>query len=300
MRRSGDGRNRFFVGGNVGGNFVVENRAVIDPRVWEQRDYRVRLDWGAGAVAVAAACRYAVVVDVLSFTTCVSVAADAGIEVFPYAMGLGPGDSSGVAESGPDPQAYAARHRAVAAVGRSGAGPGQVSLSPASIRAAGAGPNLRRIVLPSPNGSTLSFALAASGARTYAASLRNAAAVGDHLAGVLADRSDRDPTASVGIVAAGERWPDGALRPAVEDLWGAGAVVTQLVRAGIGPVSPEARAAALAYQGICDDVGAALHACASGRELDARGFGGDVDIAAELDASRVVPELRDLAYRPAP
>jgi 2-phosphosulfolactate phosphatase len=64
----------------------------------------------------------AVIVDVLSFTTTLSVAIDAGIEVLPYRWR----DASAVR--------YAADHDAVLAVGRSSAKPGSISLSPGTIR----------------------------------------------------------------------------------------------------------------------------------------------------------------------
>ncbi len=44
-------------------------------------------------------------------------------------------------------------------------------------------------------------------------------------------------------------------------------------------------------------VGAALRACASGRELTDAGYLDDVEIAAELDRSLSVPVLRDGAFR---
>ena len=84
------------------------------------------------------------------------------------------------------------------------------------------------------------------------------------------------------VVAAGERWPDDSLRPAVEDLWGAGAVLSALAARGRPGFSPEARAARATYDAIGTDLPAALHACAGGQELDAIGFGADVDVAAEV------------------
>jgi 2-phosphosulfolactate phosphatase len=92
------------------------------------------------------------------------------------------------------------------------------------------------------------------------------------------------------LAAAGERRPEGALRPAVEDLLGAGAVLHALG----GRPSPEARAAVAAWR-RCDLPGDLL-ACASGRELAALGRAAEVQLAAEHDVSRVVPVLRDGAF----
>ncbi|WP_141372134.1 2-phosphosulfolactate phosphatase [Cellulomonas cellasea] len=264
-----------------------------------QAGHRVRFDWALdGALAVAAGADVAVVVDVLSFTTAVGVALDAGTEVLPYRW------------ADPTAAAFAERHDAVLALPRSVAGPDDLSLSPASIRAAsgaraasrvpaasgaraasgvGTASGVRRLVLPSPNGSTICWHLAERlGVPTVlAASLRNAAAV----ARWVADRPDAAGL-TVAVVAAGERWPGGGLRPAVEDAWGAAAVLRGLADAlGDEALSPEARsAAALAPPG---DVTAALAACASGGELAADGYAEDVRIAAEVDASRVVPGLVD-------
>lgn len=247
------------------------------PAAHRQAGSALRLEWGpTGARAVAAGCDVAVVVDVLSFTTTVTVAADRGVTVWPHPWGAG--DAA---------RALAARHDATLAVGRSAAGPGRVSLSPRSVRAA---PWLRRLVLPSPNGSAICAGLAGTVPAVVAASLRNRAAVARRL---------RDGGgARVALVCAGERWPDGSLRPAVEDLWGAGAVVTALVAAGWRDVSPEARAAAAAFAAAAPRLGAELRACASGRELVDAGHSGDVDVADELDASASVPVLRDGAFGP--
>ncbi len=109
-----------------------------------QAAYDVRFDWGpTGAAAIAAGADLAVVVDVLSFTTTLSVAAERGVTVFPYRW------RDATAEQ------YAADRDATLARGRSqGSG---VTLSPASVLAA---PELEKLVLPSPNGSSISFDLA--------------------------------------------------------------------------------------------------------------------------------------------
>ena len=86
----------------------------------------------------------------------------------------------------------------------------------------------------------------------------------------------RDGT--VAVVAAGERWPDGSLRPCVEDLWGAGAV---LALVDVGDLCPEARVAAAAFRAVEPTLAAALRDCASGRELAAAGFAEDVEEAAQ-------------------
>jgi 2-phosphosulfolactate phosphatase len=246
-----------------------------------QIGYHLRMEWGlTGATAISAGCDIAVVVDVLSFTTALSVAADRGIVVFPYPW------RDERAES------FAADHDATLAVGRSMALPSQVSLSPASIRTAP--DSLRRLVLPSPNGSTISFRLAGTVSQVIGASLRNRRSVADW----LLTRHRENPDLVVAIIAAGERWPDGTLRPAVEDLWGAGALVESLRAGGWSGISPEAQAAEAAFGSVADDLTAALSDCASGRELLELGYADDVLTAGELDQGRCVPSLQGDAFTP--
>ncbi len=124
-----------------------------------QTSYSLRMDWAmAGAAAVVEDCDVAAVVDVLSFTTTLSVAVDRDVTVFPYRW------------RDDRAEAFAAEHHATLAVGRSAALPGQVSLSPHSVRRAR---SLERLVLPSPNGSTISFQLAQAGPKVIGVSLRN-------------------------------------------------------------------------------------------------------------------------------
>ena len=218
----------------------------------------------------------AVVVDVLSFTTTLTMAVERGIRVHPY-----PWRDEGA-------EAYAAERDAVLAVGRPEtvheAGERRVTLSPASLEQV---TGVDRLVLPSPNGSTIAFLLAESGAVVVGASLRNAPAVAAWLAPYVADG------ATVAVVAAGERWPDGSLRPAVEDLWGAGAVVGALPAPD---ASPEARVAAAAFAAVRPSLAEELAACAGGVELAEKGFARDVGLAAEHGVSRVVPVLEGDAF----
>ena len=123
--------------------------------------------------------------------------------------------------------------------------------------------------------------------------MRNAAAVSRWIS------RHHDPATTVAVIAAGERWPDGELRPAIEDLWGAGAVVAGLLAAGWNAPSPEAESARDAYESIRGRERHALATCASGRELIDAGFAADVDVAAEADASDAVPLLADGSFQDA-
>ena len=245
-----------------------------------QLAYSLRMDWGlTGAEAISATCDVAVVVDVLSFTTTLTVAADRGVVVFPYPW------------RDDRAERFAADQNATLSVGRSHATLGQVSLSPDSVRAAA---SLQRLVLPSPNGSTISFQLAQTTSQVIGVSLRNRQAAADWLVAQLA----QNPTLRVAIIAAGERWPDQSLRPAVEDLWGAGALIESLRTAGWTTISPEAHAAAAAFRTVADDLEPSLNNCASGQELIDIGYPDDVRTAGELDDSRSVPLLLGNAFRP--
>ena len=240
-----------------------------------QADHQVRCEWGpTGASALVRLVDIAVVVDVLSFTTSVTVAVDRGITVFPYRWG----DERAAA--------YAEEQDANLALQRQDARyrPGAVSLSPVSLQKSR---GIERLVLPSPNGSTICANLDRARVTVVAASLRNGASVGQWLAPRVADG------ARVLLVPAGERWPDGSLRPAAEDFWGAGSVLAGLPDALL---SPEARLARAAYDVFAERPLEHLFGCASGVELKAKGFGDDVALAGRLDSSPVVPVLTRGAF----
>ena len=97
----------------------------------------------------------------------------------------------------------------------------------------------------------------------------------------------------IGVLAAGERWHDGSLRPVYEDLVGAGAVIAA---AGAAERSPEAAAAVAVYVYAAADLSKRLSDCMSGRELRSEGYGTDIAWAAEVDASRSVPSLLEGRY----
>ncbi|MCA9960427.1 MAG: 2-phosphosulfolactate phosphatase [Anaerolineales bacterium] len=230
---------------------------------YDQAEFVVRFGWGErGVLALAAHSDVVVIVDVLSFATAVDVAVGRGAIVFPF------GRRDEAAE------AFAQEQQAeLAGFGR------RYSLAPASMLALAPG---ERIVLPSPNGSTLTT-LAGEGV-VLTGCLRNYQAVAQfaQTAGV-----------SVAVIAAGERWwPQQDLRPALEDMIGAGAIISALG----GSMSPEAQAAAAVFRQAQPDLQATLLACASGKELVEKGLAASVHLAAELGCSTAVPLLQNGAY----
>jgi len=233
---------------------------------FDQSEFDVRCEWGEqGVLQLAPASDVIIIVDILSFSTCLEIATSRGAMVFPHRW-----KDASAREFAKSVDAE------LADFVRGGSGH---SLSPASLAQI---PRGARLVLPSPNGSTLSLATGAT--PTLAGCLRNCRAVA--LAALKYGHR-------IAVIPAGERWSDGSLRPAFEDLSGAGAIISYLE----GNLSPEARAAVAAYASFKAETGQPLKQCSSGKELIERGFEKDVELAAELDISGCVPTLIDGAYR---
>jgi 2-phosphosulfolactate phosphatase len=231
-----------------------------------QDGYDVRLEWGReGAALLGERCAVLVIVDVLSFCTAVDVAVGCGAAVLPL-----PWDGERAEEA-------ARQAGAVLAGPRSGPG---FSLSPSSLRAL---PRGTRLALPSPNGATLCALGQGTGAEVLAGCLRNTAAVAR-----TAQRLARG--GPIGLVPAGERWDlmSSPMRPALEDVLGAGAIAAVLP----GAFSPEAELAAAQFSSARSrGLRGVLAASASGRELTADGFAADLTLAAAHDASDAAPRL---------
>lgn len=233
---------------------------------FDQQEFDIRCEWGAqGITALAPSSDVVVIIDVLRFSTSVEVAVTQGAMVFPYRWR----DDTA--------QAYAVSVGAILA--DPGRHPSLYSLSPASLTAI---PSGTRLVLPSPNGSTLT--LAAKPTPVLAGCLRNAGAVA-----AVAQQYGR----KIAVIPAGERWKDdGSLRPAFEDLIGAGAIIRHLD----GQRSPEALVALAAFRAVEAELEQALRQCSSGKELLAWGLATDVMLAAQLNVSACAPLLVNDAY----
>jgi 2-phosphosulfolactate phosphatase len=101
----------------------------------------------------------------------------------------------------------------------------------------------------------------------------------------------------IAVIPAGERWrDDGSLRPSLEDLIGAGAIIHYLS----GVRSPEADAAVAAFPGDSPRLAVQLTRSSSGKELVERGFAEDVRLAAQFNASDSAPILVNGAFVRAP
>ena len=235
--------------------------------VYAQTPFDIRCEWGEkGVEQLAPSSDAVIIVDVLSFSTCVAIAVHNGAVVYPF-------HSKTIA-----PEVYAESKNALLATKQRQAE--GYSLAPSSLINI---PAQTRIVLPSPNGSTLSTM---TGTRpTFAGCLRNAAAVAT-AAQSLGKR--------VSVIPAGERWfSDFTLRPAMEDWIGAGAIIHCLR----GTKSIEAQAAETIFLQFRDSLFACFEQIGSGRELIEKGFPEDVRLASELNVSVVAPRLVDSAYQ---
>jgi len=238
-----------------------------------QAGYDLRFEWGLeGLEALAPEVEVVVIVDVLSFSTTVEIGVARGATILPYRM------RDGAAAN------FADEHRAIVAVSRGQEGSSHpYSLSPQSMMTAKTG---ERIVLPSPNGATLSVMAGSYDVTVLAGCLRNASAVA-----AACQRCGK----SIAVIAAGERWRDdhGGLRPAIEDLIGAGAILSAI---DSGSVSPEAIVAVAAYESAENNLLQTLEKCSSGRELVLIDHAADIDLAAHINVSKAVPVLCEGAF----
>ncbi|RXZ66850.1 2-phosphosulfolactate phosphatase [Agromyces albus] len=213
-----------------------------------QAKYQVRFDWGAaGGRHILPGAHVVVLVDALSFTTSVVVAAEHGTET-------------------------------VVSDAASAGGTGALALE-----------------------------LGAGGAIVFAAAMRNRTAVAER---ILAMQEHRGERVIVAVVAAGEPTseptgeptgdraaPGGGIRFAIEDHLVAGAVIDALIGIGIDHTSPEAAVACAAFEGLQRAASHLMSASGSAVALAAAGRSDEVRPATERDVTRVVPELRDGAFR---
>lgn len=236
--------------------------------VYGQAPFECRLQWGPEGVRLAAQEGHIVViVDVLVFSTSTVAAVAQGAQV----MAVG---------SIADANQAAERWSAVKLLGRAKPTPEGWSHSPVSLTDLPAGV---RLIYYSLNGSTC-CAAAKGATAVFAGGLVNATAVAR-----AAERVQRETGRPITVVACGERWEDGArgLRPALEDELGAGAILHGLS----GSKSAEATAAEALFLAQRERVASIVWDCASGRELRARGYEGDVEFGAQVDRLQAVPTL---------
>ncbi len=227
------------------------------------------LEWGLkGAETLAVQADVCVVVDIMSFSTCVDIATGCEAVVHPFHF---KNHAAAAAHAHKLGAHLAGRRRDAAA---------RYTLSPPTLTKLNAGDAL---VLPSPNGSTISAAL--SGKPTLAGCLRNAHAVANKAAEIAGG-------GIIAVIPAGERWPDGSLRPAIEDLVGAGAILSALD----AKLSPEAEIAKGAFLHAESQLSALLHGSVSGQELIQMGFPQDVATAVMFNVSSAAPVLENGVY----
>ena len=237
---------------------------------------QVHVEWGpTGARLAAGRGDIVVIVDVLAFSTSVVLTTARGGTALSYS-------AAELEEMGGRARAAALLDAEIVDKDRA-ATTARFSLSPASLATIAPGD---RLIFTSLNGAACTSAAARSpvvlvGALTNATAV--AAAVQILVADATADRCT--------IVPCGERWtsvsdePD-SLRPCVEDLLGAGAIVGAL--SGLTR-SAEAHLAAHAWEASASRTTEVLRSCVSGRELIERGFPDDVELAAHVDSTGAVP-----------
>ena len=230
-----------------------------------QQEYEIRYEWGEkGVTYLSAISDVCIIVDVLSFTTSVDIATSQDAYIYPYQWK----DNSinnfskriGAEMAGKD-------------------NPNKYSLKPSSL--INLPPGIK-LVLPSPNGSTLSTL--SKSKLTIAGSLRNAKVVAEY-----AQQNGK----SICVIASGERWDDNSTRFSLEDYLGAGAILSYLR----GEFSPEAMAAKSIFECYREDLYEIISNSVSGKQKQSKNLEMDVRLACELNISHSIPVLMNGCYK---
>ncbi len=242
----------------------------------------VHVEWEAqGAELAAERGDLVVVVDVLSFSTSVTIAISRGTTVLSYS-------EAEIEQRGGRERLCAETGAEIVSKNRA-APDGGYSLSPASLATIGPG---ERLIFTSLNGALCTSAAAAAPAVLVASLLNRSAAaswISAHwLRSEGGGQGTQEPAARrCTLIACGERWSSTAgadgWRPGIEDHLGVGAIASKLSSAG-HVLSVEASMAAETFTSTESELESVLAASVSGRELIARGFADDVRLAGHLDS----------------
>jgi 2-phosphosulfolactate phosphatase len=233
---------------------------------YNQEEFDIKLEWGLkGIEALASVSDVIIIIDVLSYSTCVDIAVSTGAVIYPYKY---KDDSAKDFAKSVDAE-LASFKRSLT----------DYCLSPASLINI---PKNTKLVLPSPNGATLS--LATGDIPTLCGGLRNAKAVAEY-AMTLGK--------NISVIPAGEKWKDDdTIRFGLEDYLGAGAIINYLK----GSLSPESKSALSVFKNLSANLKEEIENCSSGKELIEIGFEKDVELACELNVSKCVPILKNNFY----
>lgn len=242
---------------------------------FNQTEFNIKLEWGlSGIEQLAPVSDVLIIIDVLSYSTCLDIAISKGAFIYPFKYK----DDSAAK--------YAKSIGAeLANQDRNSTG---YTLSPLSLKNI---PSDTKLVLPSPNGATLS--LATGSVQTICGGLRNAKAVAEYAMSV---------GKNISVIPAGEKWQEtfneqyeskGSLRFALEDLVGAGAIISFLK----GSLSPESKSALAVFESVKNNLKEEIKKCSSGKELIEKGFAEDVNLACEINVSDCVAVLFEGVYR---
>jgi 2-phosphosulfolactate phosphatase len=238
---------------------------------FNQSEFNIKLEWGLpGIEQLTPVSDVIIIVDVLSYSTCVDIALNNGAVIYPYKY--------------KDDSAIQYAKLLGAELGGFDRNSKSYTLSPLSLKKI---PSGTKLVLPSPNGSTLS--LGTGSIPTICGGLRNAKAVAEYAMSM---------GKNISVIPAGEKWQEqflsgGSIRFAIEGLIGAGAIISYLK----GSLSPESKSALAVFESVKENLLEEIKNCCSGKELIERGFEEDVNLACEINVSDCVPVMIERAYR---